>query len=259
MHHGGQVRLAVAGQGQGDAGAARLHQRRRTQGGRRQLLRGTGDRQQRCEEDALPQPHRRRPDGDGVETRPHGDGTRLLLESFTPSLIRTAAAGRLTPIFYSAARIRTAVPISTIWALPAVSTVRGRVRAAGNRIETVVPTFNSLSIVSCAPCSRAMEFTSGSPRPTPSKLRANAVSTCSNGFRMRGMSSLAMPMPSSATANTTPLCGSGPAGLTLISMLPPFGLNLIALPTRLISICFSMRPSTWSRSVTGSTLTNSFT
>ena len=38
----------------------------------------------------------------------------LLLESFTPSLVRTAEAGRLTPIFYSAARIRTGALISTI-------------------------------------------------------------------------------------------------------------------------------------------------
>ena len=41
--------------------------------------------------------------------------------------------------------------------------------------------------------------------------------------------------------------------VALISTVPPFGLNLIALPTRLMSICFIMRPSANSRSVAGST------
>src|SRR5687768_7600068 len=66
MHHRGQVRLAAAGEGQGDAGAARLHRCRYPESERRQLLRRAGDRQHRRQEDALSRPHRRRADGDGV-------------------------------------------------------------------------------------------------------------------------------------------------------------------------------------------------
>ena len=97
-------------------------------------------------------------------------------------------------------------------------------------------------MLSAAPCSRCNGIHQRQTEPEPSKLRANAVSTCSTASGSRDVV-IGTPMPSSATADTTPLCGSARDRSHLDLDALPFELNLMAFPHRLISICFGMRSS----------------
>src|ERR1700733_1386416 len=107
--------------------------------------------------------------------------------------------------------------------------------SVGNVTVTTVPTFSVLSMRTAAPCRWARPLTSARPRPVPSPATWGLPVSRSNGRPRRSSAGLGIPAPVSRTAISRT---SAPV-LTEMRTWPPFGVNLTALDSRLIIICFS--------------------
>src|SRR3989441_955524 len=108
---------------------------------------------------------------------------------------------------------------------------------SGSENEKVLPRPTTLSTQMRPPCSSTRRFASASPSPVPSLPRA--VLVCSNSWKMRKMSSGAMPGPVSFTAKNT--CPSLRRALT--STRPRSGVNFTAFDRRFTRTCFTFRSS----------------
>ena len=94
--------------------------------------------------------------------------------------------------------------------------------------------------------SRAKRRLTASPSPVP--VRAAPGATCTNGAKTSSRRSGAMPMPVSSTSTETDARPS-PSSVTLArTVMPPAGVNFMALPTRLMSTCRTLPASSSSRS-----------
>src|SRR6185437_12942537 len=111
--------------------------------------------------------------------------------------------------------------------------------AKGSRMRTVVPSPSTDSSVASPPCRVLSALTSARPRPVPSLARTCSPSTCSKGLPSLSRSLAEMPTPESATEISMPR--SSRTALRRTS--PPRGVYLIALVSRLMSICFTARLS----------------
>ena len=74
-----------------------------------------------------------------------------------------------------------------------------------------------------------------SPNPVPPYLRVVLVSACWNSSKMRPIASSVMPMPVSVTATAR-----RPASVRADTVIVPLCVNLAALPSRLMTICFNL-------------------
>ena len=74
------------------------------------------------------------------------------------------------------------------------------------------------------------------PSPAPPYSRAGELSACRKSSKTRSWSSGSMPMPVSVTAIATSLAAGRGAAATVTD---PLGVNLIALVTRLRTICLT--------------------
>ncbi|MNS89114.1 hypothetical protein D3C72_1231150 [compost metagenome] len=81
-----------------------------------------------------------------------------------------------------------------------------------------------------------------SPRPEPPKRRVMSPSACSKRLNRRSRVSASKPMPVSCTTKRRPC---GPA--STVRLTKPAAVNLTALDTRLVRICFSRTASPWTQ------------
>ena len=104
---------------------------------------------------------------------------------------------------------------------------------AGRRSVKVAPSPGTLSTVRSPPIARARSRLMASPSPDPSLVRVSPVESCTNGWKIASCALAGMPGPVSRTcrhacAPSTPAC---------TRTVPPAGVNLSALDSRLSTIC----------------------
>ena len=119
---------------------------------------------------------------------------------------------------------------------------RGAGPAIGRLIVTVVPSSGALSIVIVPSWSVTSPLTSDRPRPVPSMLPRIVV--------LHLHERLADPREivggdADARIATPRNAGASRSARAPIATVPPSGVNLMALETRLISICCTARRSAW--------------
>jgi len=103
----------------------------------------------------------------------------------------------------------------------------------------VLPWSGTERTVMSPPSSRANCRLIVSPSPVPPNRRVVLTSACTNGWKSLPCSASVIPTPSSTTSNrTVASVGDGPSQPTR-SVIDPAGVNLTALPIRLISTCRS--------------------
>ena len=94
----------------------------------------------------------------------------------------------------------------------------------------VVPSPSALAASIVPPCSSTSSLARARPIPTPPSRRCSVLETWKKRSNTRGRASGGMPGPVSRTTIWTPSARSS----TRISIEPPAGVNLRALPTRLV-------------------------
>ena len=139
----------------------------------------------------------------------------------------------------SAARMRRPSPASSRPATSAgtsapptsgLSPIRGRGRSAMN----TVPSPGALETVISPPKAWTSSRQMDRPRPVPPYLRVVEASACSNLEKILAACSAVMPMPVSRTLRRRP----SPAPIAAkVTNTPPSPVNLMALETRLSTIC----------------------
>ena len=112
----------------------------------------------------------------------------------------------------------------------------------GNSTVNRLPTSGTDSTVRSPPISRASRRLIASPNPVPPKFRETVPSAWVNGSNNAWSFAGSMPMPVSATV-TRMASPSPPRSNETSIVTPPARVNLMALPTRLIRICLSLRGS----------------
>ena len=122
-------------------------------------------------------------------------------------------------------------------------------RSAGKVTITSVPSRSFDFSVKLPPCMSTRPLTIGRPRPVPCSAVLMASEPRPNDCSTIGISSSGMPGPVSLTLRYCPPEEVQP---TLTPISPPCGVNLIALESRLSTICRSARSSAQSRGRVGS-------
>ena len=129
------------------------------------------------------------------------------------------SSARRRPCGSWTAASRRSIVSGRIWSLP-----------NGRNTVNVVPAPSVLAASIVPPCSSTSSLARARPIPTPPSRRCSALETWKNRSNTRESALAGIPGPVSRTTTWTPSARSS----TRISIAPPTGVNLRALPTRLV-------------------------
>ena len=110
----------------------------------------------------------------------------------------------------------------------------------GSVIRNAVPLPGWLETVIFPPMASTRPLTMLRPSPVPSTLRSKVEPNVTNASKILSRSPAGMPIPVSVTRNVT--CPGGP-DVSTSTVICPFSVNLMALPTRFTTICSSRAAS----------------